>query len=127
MEKIKYWSWHNGFELSLVYKSKQSENFVLDLWHNSGNTGSCFRIGHFIKQPDGTFNFEYRDEEARKEFSAILTSKNPVKQFYCGQHIQRKMDKEIYQETNGSEMPPEIAILQMCFELERDWMADKPK
>lgn len=58
-----------------------SGNYEMRFVHTEGMQWKFERIGFFIKQPDGTFEFEYPTELEKHNFGEIIQSENPIKAF----------------------------------------------
>jgi hypothetical protein len=82
---MKIWDAFPTLRLELGKRLNKSEDLRLEIVHYTEKhhkRWSLLTVGFFIKQPDGTFNFEYKNEERKKMFAEILMSEEAVKTFW---------------------------------------------
>lgn len=91
---MKIWNAFPELRLEIFKKVTHSQDYTLDLARHldkHGISAKFIRIGLFVKQPDGTYNFDYVDEEKRRIFSEVLDSEDPIDTFLeCHDRLGRK-------------------------------------
>lgn len=97
---MKLWEANPTLRIELKELHDGSGDFHLRFVHTKGMKWKFERIGYFIKQPDGTFKFEYQKEEEKLAFAKIIQSDDPIKTF-LKIHKDRKDRKGGINETGG--------------------------
>lgn len=78
---MKLWQAYPILRIELKEVLDDSGDFELRFVHTKGMHWKFERIGFFIKQPDGTFEFEYPTEQEKLNLAEIIRSENPIKTF----------------------------------------------